>query len=182
MAKVYYPLDKHDWSPSLIPGPIMLVTTINEQGEPNAAPKSWVQMVSFTPPLVMYSGSRGNTTEINIEQTACFALNIVSETMVTSVLNCLQWYGQERIDQSGWHLTPARKIPAPLIEESPAHLECTLEKTVDAGSGYIIIGRIIAASIDEKLIDLPLEERYEQLAQTCILEENVYSRIRACKV
>ncbi len=57
--RIAIPLDKHGWQPSLIPGAIALVTTVDAQGEPNLAPKSWLQMVSFDPPILMFSGQPG---------------------------------------------------------------------------------------------------------------------------
>ncbi len=77
MKKVDYPVDKREWCPSLIPGPIVLISTYNSKKEPNIAPKSWVQMVSFDPPILMFSGSKGNKTEENILKTGCFAINFV---------------------------------------------------------------------------------------------------------
>jgi len=48
--KVPYAIDKREWHPSLIPGPIALISTVDAGGTPNIAPKSWLQMVAFEPP------------------------------------------------------------------------------------------------------------------------------------
>jgi flavin reductase (DIM6/NTAB) family NADH-FMN oxidoreductase RutF len=178
MGKCDFPVDKKQWCPSLLPGPIVLISTISADGVPNVAPKSWVQMVSFEPSVLMFSGTRGNPTENNIEATGCFGVNIVNEAMLASVLRCLQWHGPERIQKSGWHLEPASKIAAPLVVESPAHLECTLEDTYAVGSGYVVFGRIVSGGIDRAIAEAPPEERYRLLGQTCFLEDGVYSVIR----
>ena len=65
MNKVNYPIDKRQWSPSLMPGPIAIISTCNKESGYNIAPKSWLQMVSFEPPILMFSGSKDNTTEKN---------------------------------------------------------------------------------------------------------------------
>lgn len=71
MEKVSYPIDKRKWSPSLIPGPIALISTYDSQGDPNVAPKSWLQMVSFEPPTLVFSGTRGNATERSVLEKGC---------------------------------------------------------------------------------------------------------------
>ncbi len=74
MKKVNYPIDKKKWSPSIIPGVIALISTYDLKGNPNIAPKSWIQMVSFEPSALRFSGSKDGTTEKNIELTTASAL------------------------------------------------------------------------------------------------------------
>ncbi|MFQ5977307.1 MAG: flavin reductase family protein [Candidatus Heimdallarchaeota archaeon] len=183
MKKVDYPIDKARWNPSLIPGPIVLISTYNTKKEPNVAPKSWLQMVSFEPPMLMFSGSKGNTTENNILETECFGVNFVDSSMASTVYECIHWYGQERIHKAGFTLVKALKIAAPLVAECKAHLECRLHSSQEIGSGFVIFGEIIAASIWEAILQVEHEERYKLLDQILFLEDAVYSRIsRMCKV
>ena len=178
MDKCSIPIDKRQWTPSLVPGPIVLVSTISPDGVPNVAPKSWVQMVAFEPSLLMFSGQRGNPTENNVDATKCFALNVVNEALLPGVVACLQWHGPERIDRASWTLTAASKIAAPLVSESPAHLECTLERSLEIGSAYLVFGRIVQAAIDRRIVEASAEKRYQLLNQVCFLEDGVYAAIR----
>lgn len=41
-GKLDLPLDKRVWSPSPLPGQIVLVTTLNGDGQSNVAPKNWL--------------------------------------------------------------------------------------------------------------------------------------------
>ena len=177
MEKIVYPVDKHKWHPSLIPGPVVLISTYNSKKEPNIAPKSWFQMVSFEPPIVMVSGTKGNTTESNIIETKCFGVNFVDSSMVSNVYGCINWFGQERIEKTGFTLIEASKISAPLVVECKAHLECQLHSTKEVGSGFVIFGEIVAASIWEKILRVDPKKGYELLDQIVFLEDNVFSRI-----
>lgn len=177
MKKINYPVDKHHWHPSLIPGPVVLISTYNVKNEPNIAPKSWLQMVSFEPPIVMVSGTKGNTTENNIVETRCFGVNFVDSSMASNVYDCINWFGQERINKTGLTLIDATKISAPLVVECKAHLECQLHNTKEIGSGYIIFGEIVTALIWEKIVYADPEKRYELLDQIVYLEECIFSRI-----
>jgi len=177
MYKCDFPIDKRQWCPSLIPGPIVLVSTVSPDGVPNVAPKSWVQMVAFEPPTLMFAGTKGNTTERNIEATNCFALNIVDESMLEDVLGCLRWSGVERIEKCAWQLVPAGMIAAPLVADCPAHLECELAGTYSIGSGFVVFGQIVRAQIDQRIAEAPVDDRYRLLRQMCFLEDGVYAAV-----
>ncbi len=177
MKKVDYPIDKRKWHPSLIPGPVVLISTYDAKKNPNVAPKSWVQMVSFEPPTLMFSGTKGNTTENNILQTGCFGVNIVDSSMASKVYNCIRWFGCERIEKTGLTLIEASKINAPLVDDCKAHLECRLHTTTEIGSGFVVFGEIVAASIWDKIPEAKLDKRYELLDQIVFLENSLYARI-----
>lgn len=177
MNKNPYPIDKRRWSPSLIPGPIVLISTFDDNKNPNVAPKSWVSMVSFEPPILMFSGSKGNTTENNILQTGCFAVNLVDSSLAKTVFGCLQWHGRERIEKCGYTLSPAAKIDAPLIDQCRAHLECRLIDTKEVGTGFVVFGQIVAASIWDEIMKAEPEKRYELLDQIVFLEDGVWGTV-----
>lgn len=177
MRKVKYPIDKKEWQPSLIPGPIVLISTYDSERTPNIAPKSWVQMVSSEPPVIMFSGSRLNSTEKNILEHRCFGVNLVDHSMVEKVYESIQWIGKERLEKTGFKFTEATEIQAPLVAESKAHLECKLHRTAEVGSGFVIFGEIVAASIWEEILSARPERRYELLGQTLFLEEGTFTTI-----
>jgi flavin reductase (DIM6/NTAB) family NADH-FMN oxidoreductase RutF len=182
MKKVNFSIDKRSWHPSLIPGPIVLISTYDTKKNPNIAPKSWIQMVSFDPPMLMFSGTKGNTTENNVFQTGCFAVNVVDSSMVSKVYGCIKWFGRERIEKTGFSLVDASKIRAPLIDDCKAHLECRLDRMMEIGSGYVIFGEIVAASIWERILTAERDKGYELLDQVVFLEDNLYSKINRVEV
>ena len=52
--------------------------------------------------------------------------------------------------KSGFHLTKSAHVDAPLIEELPVAMECTLVKVNEDGN---IIGKIENVSVDERVLD-----------------------------
>ena len=177
MKKINFPIDKRKWRPSLIPGPIALISTYSLEGQPNIAPKSWLQMVSMERPILMFSGSRGFTTENNIIKTRCFGVNFVDYELAPKVFGCLEWFGQERIEKCGFTMSPASEVNAPLVNECKAHLECRLHSTHEVGSGFIVFGEIVAASINEDILKAKHEDMYKLFDQILFLEDNIFSRI-----
>jgi flavin reductase (DIM6/NTAB) family NADH-FMN oxidoreductase RutF len=173
MKKVDFPIDKRRWHPSLIPGPVALISTYNAHGDPNIAPKSWLQMVSFQPSIIMFSGQKGNTTEKNIEQTECFGVNFIDSTMAPKVWDCVQWFGQERIARSGFTLLKAKNINAPLVVQCRSHLECRLNGIQEMGSSLVVFGQIVNASIWEDILQAQGSRQYELLDQVFFLEDDL---------
>jgi flavin reductase (DIM6/NTAB) family NADH-FMN oxidoreductase RutF len=177
MKKVEFPIDKRRWHPSLIPGPVTLISTYNGRKEPNIAPKSWLQMISFEPPMLMFSGQKGKTTEMNIAQHECFAVNFIDSSLAAKTWECIKWSGQERITRSGLTLIKASEIKAPLVAECRAHLECRLRSIQEMGGAMIVFGEIVAASIWEDILRAKGARQYELLDQVLYLEERIASRI-----
>lgn len=177
MRKTTFPIDKREWCPSLIPGPLVLISTCTQTGVPNIAPKSWVQMVAFDPPVLMFSGTKGNPTEENILATGYFTINIVDSALAKVVFGCTKWRALERIEKSGVTITRSFAVPAPLIVECKAHLECKLYDTKEVGSGFVIFGEIVAASIDESILTSSPLERYKLLDQVVFLENQLFGHV-----
>ncbi|MCP4178394.1 MAG: flavin reductase family protein [bacterium] len=177
MKKVSFPVYKKEWTPSLIPGPITLISTCNVKGTPNFAPKSWLQMVSFEPPILMFSGSKNNLTENNILKTKSFVVNIVDSSISEEVYNCIKWSGKDRIEKTNFSFSPSKKISAPIINECKAHIECKLLSTKEIGSGFIVFGEIVFISIWDEILKVKSEKCYELLDQIMFLENGMYSKI-----
>jgi len=134
-------------------------------------------MVSFEPPILMFSGTKGNTTEKNILESNCFGVNCVDSSMASKVFECIQQFGKERIDKTGFTLIEASKINAPLVHECKAHLECRLHSTLEVGSGFVVFGEVVHASIWEEILQVEYEKRYELLDQIVFLEDSIFSSI-----
>lgn len=82
-AKVAFPADKADWHASVLPGPIVLVSTVDAAGRPNIAPKSFVSMMAFGGPLLAFGCNRSHATARNAEAAREFVVNFPPEALAT---------------------------------------------------------------------------------------------------
>lgn len=171
--------DKRAWHPSLLPGQIVLVSTVSPAGVPNVAPKSWVTMAAFAGPVVAFGCTDDHLTLRNAEATGEFVLNTVGEPLAARVWQLPRWHGEERIRRSGLTLAPARRVRPPLVAECPAHLECELDDVKRWGAEALVFGRIVAASIERECLDAPLADQYARLGPVFFLEEGVYAPLAA---
>ena len=80
------PLDKWQWSPSPLPGQVVLVTSVNADGEVDVAPKSWVTMMSTGEiPLIGFGCTMEHRTAHNVMATGEFAISVPDESLATTI-------------------------------------------------------------------------------------------------
>ena len=180
-AKAAFPADKANWHPSVLPGPIVLVSTVDAQGKPNIAPKSFVSMMAFGGPVLAFGCHRSHATARNAEAAGEFVVNFPSEALAERIWAMPASHGAERIARSGLSLLPARMVAPPLVAECKAHLECKLASITRLGAEVVIFGEIVAAAIDQDCLGSPLADQYFRLRPVFFLEEGVYGSIDAAK-
>lgn len=165
----------------MLPGPIVLVSTVDAQGEPNIAPKSWISMMAFRGPVLAFGCHRSHATARNAEEAGQFVVNFPPEALVERIWAMPASHGAERIARSRLTLLPARQVAPPLIGECKAHLECKVEAVTRMGAEVVIFGKVLAASIDEDCVGSSLADQYFRLRPVFFLEEGVYGSIDAAK-
>jgi flavin reductase (DIM6/NTAB) family NADH-FMN oxidoreductase RutF/uncharacterized protein YciI len=180
-AKVAFDPDKHGWHPSVLPGQIVLVSTVDADGTPNVAPKSWVTMAAFAGPIVAFGCTEEHLTLRNVEATGEFVVNVVAEPLTDVVWEMVRSRGRERLRRSGLTLVAAQRVRPPLVLECPAHLECELDDVKRYGAEALVFGRIVAASIDRDCTEGSLPDRYFRLRPVFFLEEGVYGSLDTAK-
>jgi flavin reductase (DIM6/NTAB) family NADH-FMN oxidoreductase RutF len=148
---------------SILPRPIAFVTTIDEEGNANAAPFSFFTAICADPMLICFSpmrrGSDGakKDTLINIEKTRQFVINIVSECMAKQMNNCAIEFPPDvdELDEAGLTKEPSLMVKVPRIKESLVHLECELYQVLEfgdkPGAGSLVIGKVLNVQVDDEL-------------------------------
>jgi flavin reductase (DIM6/NTAB) family NADH-FMN oxidoreductase RutF len=143
------------------PRPIALVTTINLQGQVNAAPFSFFNAMGGDPPIVAFApGDREDgmpkDTARNIHQTREFVVNLVEESMADAMNECAASlpYGQNELDAAGLHAIPSSSVKPPRIAESPASLECVEWGTLQVGRNRIVVGVVKRVHLRDELFDV----------------------------
>ena len=134
--------------------PIVLITTVNREGTPNAAVKTNFMTVSSMKHYA-FSCSPEHHTYQNIMENGEFVVNVPTEDIVTQVLKAaittekLCPVGVNEIENAGLTPIPSEKVKPPRIKECIAHYECLLDWFKD----NIIVGKVVAASVDNTLMD-----------------------------
>ena len=150
------------------PRPIGWISTYGPDGQPNVAPYSFFNAVSYVPPQVMYSvGARPKDAPApvkdslaNVEATESFVHNLVTwdlrEAMNKTSAECPP--DVDEFALAGLTAVAAERVNAPSVKESPVNFECRLLEVIDTKSldGYtpnrIVLGEVVGIHIDESLI------------------------------
>ncbi|MBB3160523.1 MULTISPECIES: flavin reductase family protein [Rhizobium] len=146
---------------TIIPRPIALVTTVDENGRINAAPFSFFNCLSADPPILAI-GVENNAdmsfkdTGHNIRMTEVFTVNIVSFAIAEAMHVCGARYprGVDELKEAGLTAMPGEKVASPFIAEAPAAFECKRHVTLELGrSRQIVMGEIVYAHYRDGVVD-----------------------------
>ncbi len=150
---------------SIAPRPVALVTTLDEDGEPNLAPISWYQMVSQDPPMVMVSFGGGENrrkdSENNIKRLKEFSVSSSSEPYAEALnfasVDCPT--GVSEYALSGLTPVKSKVIKTPRVKEAPMSMECELEYVRDIHNDEgkhtttLVLGRVRVMHIRKDMIN-----------------------------
>ncbi|MBW8790033.1 MAG: flavin reductase family protein [Rhizobium leguminosarum] len=146
---------------TIIPRPIALVTTVDENGRINAAPFSFFNCLSADPPILAI-GVENNAdmsfkdTGHNIRMTEVFTVNIVSLAIAEAMHVCGAKYprGVDELKEAGLTAMSGEKVASPFIAEAPAAFECRRHVTLELGrSRQIVMGEIVYAHYRDGVVD-----------------------------
>lgn len=150
---------------SILPRPIAVVSTKNEDGTDNVAPFSFFNGFSARPMIIGFSTIRKpNTGEkkdtlLNIEREKEFVVSFVTEKNADLVNLCATEleHGKSEFEYSGLTPIPSEHVKASRVKESPIHFECKLRDIVSygdwPGAGTLITGEVIKVHIDESIFN-----------------------------
>lgn len=149
---VSLPMDKPIWDRFFTVSPLVIVGTMEADGNHDLAPKhlaipmSWDNYFGFV-------CSRTHHTYTNVKRSGEFTVSYPTADQVTlaSLAASPRCDGDAKLAVSILPVKPAMEVDGVLLEGCYLYLECKLDRIVDdLGRNSLIIGRIVAASVDKK--------------------------------
>ena len=156
-------------SGAIVPLPVVLITTVGEDGVYNAAPYSFVIPVSAKPPIICVSisvfygraylarqGQRKDTLK-NIEFSQDFVVNIMDESLIKPTIQASADYPSDvdEIREVGLTAMAADIVKSPRIAEAQVSFECRLVQKLELGEGQdsrgIVFGEVVLAHVKDGL-------------------------------
>jgi len=146
----------------VVPRPIAWVSTVDENGVFNLAPFSCYGLVSSFPMVVGFSvgsyrdGQKKDTLR-NIELTKYFVINIVTETLAAAMNVTAAPYPREISEFVKAGITPVKAdiVSAPMVEESPVKMECSVIQIIEFGrtpiTNSLILGSVLRVHVADEL-------------------------------
>ena len=149
------------------PRPIGWISTLSADGIANLAPFSHFNLVSTSPPVLIFScnapGDRQEKdTLANVRATGEFVANLVTWDL-RDAMNMTSFnapYGTDEFDLARLEKAASVKVKPPRVAASPANLECRLLRIVEIEPenpgetrSSVVFGRIVGVHLDETFVD-----------------------------
>src|SRR5260370_31764645 len=144
----------------VVPRPIAWVTTLNEDGQVNAAPFSYFQLMGENPPLVVlgigkrHDGSAKDSFR-NIRRTREFVINMVTEENAEFMNLCATDFppGISEVTALGLATEPSVMVKPPRLSVAPAQLEGRELQTLLIGDNQVVMGELLVVHIRDEFIE-----------------------------
>ena len=137
----------------LLPQPVLIIGTYNENGEPNAMNAAWAGTWDYHE-IMISMGAHATTENLNRcnEFTVAFA---TAETLVASdfvgIVSAKK--DKDKMKKAGWNAVKSENINAPVFTDFPMTMECRIkQKLNESESGYYIIAEVVNILCDEKYL------------------------------
>jgi len=144
---------------SVVPRPIAWVTTRSLAGVINAAPFSQFMIAAYDPPLLAIAvgkdGARKKDTEVNIEATGEFVVNMVPEDAAEIVQACAAEYPPDisEVEALGLEHLPSVCMAVPRLAMSAIQFECRVHHMAELGNSQLIVGEVVMMHADSRIVD-----------------------------
>lgn len=123
-------------------------------GKANFLTAAWAGIACGEPPMVCVSIRESRYTMKGIRENKTFSVNVPSAEMAVKADYCgiVSGKKEDKTAICGFNVFYGKTENAPLIEECPVNLECTLEQLIELGSHTLVIGRIKETHISDYCI------------------------------
>ena len=143
---------------SVVPRPIALITSLNEQGTINAAPYSFFNAIGSDPALVVVGISdaeRSKDTGRNIRARGEFVVNLVTRSMADQMNICAIDFppGQSEVEMADLQISSSQRVEVARLTASPVSLECREHTTLEIGRNRLVIGEVLGLWIEDRFVD-----------------------------
>lgn len=139
----------------LVPAPVLLLSSVGEDGSMNIMTLSWAGVACGTPPMVSVAVRPERFSYGLVRETREFVLNIPPASLLRAVDFCGVVSGQNVNKFAEARLTPmpGLKVRAPLIRECPVNLECIVRNSLVLGSHVLFLAEVVAMHADDEIVE-----------------------------
>ena len=134
----------------MIPYGLYVLTAETEKGDAAAAAVNWVSQASFEPPLVVTGVKVDSGAHQLIKETGFFALNMLGKGQQDICFGFFKPTTKDGNTLNGVKYSPG-KNGCPILESTPAYIECKLVDTVERGDHSIFVGEVVDAGLQQEI-------------------------------
>ena len=139
---------------AVLPMPVLMIAAYDENGVVNVMNAAW-GMISDMDKITLFIDEDHKTTK-NIRAVKAFTVSIADKAHMAEA----DFFGiatgnkmPDKFERSGLHAVKSSHVNAPIIDEFPIAMECELLEIVDTENLHAVVGKIVNACADEKVLD-----------------------------
>jgi flavin reductase (DIM6/NTAB) family NADH-FMN oxidoreductase RutF len=172
----------------VVPRPIGWISTRSEDGVDNLAPYSFFNVACVAPPVLQFApGKRpgranGRTdSQHNAETTGEFVVNVVTSEFAAAMNATSATLGPEasEFDHAGIERAESTKVAPPRVAGVVAAFECVHRETVEIGSNALVLGEVVYAHVDDRVVDEDGKVDVDEVDVVGRLAANWYDRVES---
>ena len=132
----------------MIPYGLYVMTACGKDGSPAGATVNWVTQTSFSPPLLALGVKPDSGVYHAARESGHFVLNVLGKGQQAMAYTFFKPAERQGQTISGEPFR-AGKTGAPILTNTPAYIECTLETTVEMGDHSIFVGKVVDVGLSK---------------------------------
>lgn len=138
----------------VVPRPIAWISTLSADGIGNLAPHSFFSVACANPPIVSWTSVGRKDTLANVLATGEFVVNVASLADLDRVNDSSAAFDASDDEAIALDIAmePSERVAPPRVAGSPASLECTLHSTIELGDSVLVLGDVVAITVDSDVL------------------------------
>jgi flavin reductase (DIM6/NTAB) family NADH-FMN oxidoreductase RutF len=136
---------------------LAMITSVDRHGRANAASYGTCTRVKHEPVYIAFTANVGSDTANNVTATGEFVVNLPRfdkpSLQAVRVVGLPFAPGVSEIEKAGLTALPSRSVKPPRIAECPRHFECKVDWTKEWAERLMVVGEVVAASVDADCVD-----------------------------
>lgn len=143
---------KISWKPGnmIYPLPAVMVTC-RDQGTDNIITIAWTGTICTNPPMTYISVRPERHSYEMIKNSREFVINLTTKELARATDFCGVRSGRDldKFQETGLTKGEAQVVSAPIIEESPVHIECQVDEILPLGSHHMFTAKVVNIMVDD---------------------------------
>ena len=140
--------------PAIFPMPVLMIATYDENGVVDVMNAAW-GMISDMDQITLFLG-QDRKTVANMKVSKAFTVALADQAHMKEA----DFFGiatgnkmPDKFARTGLTAVKSKHVNAPIIEEFPLVMECELDRFLDDGNFFAVIGKIVNTAADESVLD-----------------------------
>lgn len=141
-------------NPYLVPMPVQMLATYNEDGSVDLMNAAWGGILDYD--VLVLSLDESHKTSENIKRNKAFTLSLANEEKIkecdfVGIVSANK--DPHKFEKTGMHASSSEVVNAPIIDELPLCLECEVIKITNDDIGFLVYARIKDILVEESALD-----------------------------